>query len=448
MVGIEVQPDFGTWRAYLRASLSNMESDKQNIFIIGADEFNYMQLKNLPNAQHVTYHELLSMDELKEYGKLSFEGLLSKSREKLRSHDGTIDGIITHWDFPATLLQTVLTDELDLPGPRLTPCLQCEHKYWFRHTQREIGQEDCRFQAINPFMAEPARQVELAYPFWLKPVKATESMLSFLIDSEEEFNRAIEEVRANIEIVARPFNEVLERIQLPDEIASVDGFWCNAESPLMGSQHTVSGFLHKGKAHPYGVVDSPNYDQSSSFQCYIYPSDLPESVQSRMREKTVALMEHIDLGECAFNIEYFYDRQTGEVRSLEANPRVSQSHSDLYRRVDGASNQKLALELACGEEPGKPYREGSYKMAAKFFYRVFKDAFVKQLPPDREVCALEDRYDAFILIKPDEGQRLSEMIEHDSASYVLAEIFIGGSSREDLQNTYDAIVDGLDFELE
>ncbi len=428
--------------------MTQSNATSYDIFVTGLDDFNRRQFDALALANQCRFHALLSIDELKDYGNLTFQNLLGRARERLDAFEGTPDAIVTHWDFPATLLVALLTSERGLSGSDLQSCLKCEHKYWFRHEQQQLGQEDCQFQAINPFAEQPFEQVELDFPFWLKPVKGTNSMLGFAIESEADFEAAIGEIRESIGLIAEPFNEILKLADLPREVAEVDGHWCIAESFLSGSQHTASGYMTDGKAHVYGVIDSENYPESSNFLAYIYPSKLPDAVQQRIAEKSEALIERIGLDQSAFNIEYFYDAETDHLAILEVNPRISQSHCDIYRRVDGESNESLVLQLGLGQPPQLPSGEGDYAHAAKFYQRVFQDAKVRRSPTASEVQALEEAFDALIHIKVEEGQRLSDLFEQDTSSYAIAELFVGGETRAELHHKFDEIVARLHYELD
>jgi len=287
----------------------------------------------------------------------------------------------------------------------------------------------------------------LTYPFWLKPVKATESMLSFLIHNKGEFADAIEEIKEEIDLLAKPFNEILAQGELSDEVADVDGYWCCAEKPLEGTQHTISGYVHNGQPHIYGVIDSLVYEETSSFLCYVYPSKLPDEVQERMEKRSCDIARQIGLDNCAFNIEYFYDSKNDHLGALEMNPRISQSHCEMYRRVDGESNQSIVIQLALGKQPEFSRGEGKQACSAKFYLRRFEDGQVNRIPTKEERESLEEEYDAQIHVIPSENEKLSEMLEHDTASFVLAEIFVGGDSRENLQKQFKEIGDKLQFKI-
>lgn len=345
--------------------------EKKQIFVLGLDEFNRRQLEALPCAENYEFHEALPTGRLKTYRERSIDRTLEGIREGLAHRK--VDALVTWWDFPCTLLLGQLNDEFGFEGLTLEHALRCEHKYWSRCEQAEIIPEAVpEFELVDPFHAKAFEDLELSIPCWLKPIKATESMLSFRIETAADYERALETTRKSIRDLARPLNEILAHAKLPSEIARVDGNHCQLEGECAGSQHTVCGYVSKGTARIYGVVDSLNYPGTSSFLCYAYPSELPAPVQSRMAALSRKVMRRIGLQQSAFNIEYFYDDRRDDIKLLEINPRISQSHSNIFQNVDGKSDEALIIELALGQDPEFPKARGDFGCAAKYHLRTYE----------------------------------------------------------------------------
>ncbi len=143
----------------------------------------------------------------------------------------------------------------------------------------------------------------------------------------------------------------------------------------------MEGYVYDGKVTCTGLVDSIRYPHVLSFFRYQYPSRLPERIQEEMERLTDLIMRHVGYNNSSFNIEYFWDEQLDKVWLLEVNTRISQSHSDIFEKVDGVSNQQLTIDLALGRRPNMPSREGEFPIASKFFHRVFSgNARVKRAP--------------------------------------------------------------------
>ena len=230
--------------------------------------------------------------------------------------------------------------------------------------------------------------------------------------------------------------------------APVDGCWCLAEAVISGEQCTVEGYCYEGRVYIHGIIDSVNERDSSSFARYQYPSHLPEDVQERLRELSRRLIEDLGYMNAAFNIEYFYRPESGELKILEVNPRISQSHSEMFRLVDGLSNEAIPVALALGRNPDFPHRQGTRKLAAKFYLRAHEDALVKAVPDADNIREIESRYDDVATkILAEADSHLSDQELTDSYSFELAQLFIGADSEEELLQTYRKAAGELNFEL-
>ncbi|WP_258934566.1 hypothetical protein [Nesterenkonia pannonica] len=150
-----------------------------------------------------------------------------------------------------------------------------------------------------------------------------------------------------------------------------------------------------------------------------------------------------------FNIEYFWDADAQKLRLLEINSRHSQSHAQLFQLVDGRPNHACMVDLALGRRPQMPAQNGEFKVAATWFLRHFKDGWIRRAPTSEEVRAIEEKYPGTtIQVDKGEGRRLSGDVAEDSYSFALAEIFTAGQSEDDMIETYNKVVDELNFEIE
>ncbi len=217
-----------------------------------------------------------------------------------------------------------------------------------------------------------------------------------------------------------------------------------------GQQCTLEGYVYDGEVVVYGVVDSIRAGKHRScLSRYQYPSLLPEQARQRMIEATTKVMTRIGYDGAPFNIEFYWDRQTDEIRLLEINTRISKSHCPLFRLVDGASHQEVMVDLAMGQEPKFPYREGRYNMAGKFMHRAFSDGIVRAMPRPDEIAAVKAMYpEARFRLLAEEGARLRDSHHRDSYSYELADIFLGGRDRKDLLHKFARALDMVTFDMD
>jgi len=422
----------------------------KNIFVLALDAFNLEMLKGIDGAEHFRFHGLLEYGDLIRAREYPMRELLARAEEQLRCFPGSIDGLIAYWDFPGSTIAPVLRRRFGLTGPSLESVLRCEHKYWSRLAQRQVVPELIpRFYAVDPFADDPLAAIDIAFPFWLKPVRAHSSHLGFRIESENDFGRALRAIRRKLPRYAEPFNVLLEEADLPSEVASVDGYHCLAEEIISAErQCTLEGYVYKGRPRVYGIVDSLRNAHRSTFSRYQYPSTLSADLRHRMIEAAEKVMRHIGFDNGPFNMEFFCDEATGRLSLLEINARVSKSHCPLFAMVEGASHYEVAVNLAVGRQPRYPRGEGRFACAAKFMLRHFEDARVLAVPGEERIRRLQAEMPEMLLrIEVEEGSLLSEMPDQDSYSYEYASLFIGGRDTADLERKYRRCRELLPFEF-
>ncbi|MEX2470048.1 MAG: ATP-grasp domain-containing protein [Pseudohongiellaceae bacterium] len=429
-----------------------MISDKKNVFVFGADPFNMKKLKALQVARHCRFHELFSHREVKAGPEIPVRMLYEKGLDRLRSFTGSVDAIVGYWDFPVSTMLPLLRQPFALPSPNYEAVLKCEHKYWSRLEQsKAVPDYVPDYCLLDPFSDDYAARISVDYPFWIKPVKSASSYLGFKVRNRAELDKAIASIRANIFRFANPFNYLLQFADLPPEVAGADGNHCIVESIISsGRQCTLEGYVHNHQVNVYGVVDSIREGKHrSSFARYQYPSNIPRRIQGQMIAVTAAFMKHIGFNDGPFNIEFYWEPRSGRLWLLEINTRISKSHCPLFEKVDGASNQQVMLQLALGEEPDFPHRQGEHRLAAKFMWRVYRDAVVESVPDHEVLRELEQRFPgAEVQFHLEPGMRLSDLPDQDSYSYEIGVIFLGGTSQRELLKQYRDLKQSLAIRLQ
>jgi hypothetical protein len=413
----------------------------QQIFVVGLDPFHLAQLRTLPGADHYAFHALLGQREIKQQDRFPVAWLLDEGIRRLRASPDGVDAVVGYWDFPVSTVLPILRSAVGLPGPTLKAVLGCEHKYWSRCLQSEVVPDHVPpFCALDPFADDPLTQLDIAYPFWLKPVKAVLSHLGFRIDDENDLRAAIARIRHDIKRWAEPFNLILEHAQLPAEVAAIDGNHCIAEGIIsQGRQVTQEGWAFGGDVQVYGSIDSLRGGPAGScFSRYQYPSRLPASVLQRMSNITRRVMRHIGYDTAPFNIEYFWDQERDHLWLLEINTRISKSHAPLFRMVDGCYHHQVMIDLGLGREPRFQTGRGDCVLAAKFMVRRFQDALVTRAPSAAEIAALEDAIPhTQIQVAVETGQYLSALRDQDSYSYEVATVFVGGDDEQQIEARFE-----------
>jgi len=420
----------------------------ENVFVLGLDDHNAQILARLPDAECYRFHPLLTVEELLHGATIPVPELLDSALRTVRAFDGPVHAIIGFWDFPVSTMIPILCQRLGLRWTSLESVLKCEHKYWSRLEQRRVIEEYPRFGLVD-LDGEPVLPDGLSYPVWIKPVKSASSTLAFRVTDDGQLAAAADEIRDGIGRVGDPFQFVLDQVPLPPELSGVGGRACLVEEAAAGAQVTVEGYSFRGDVRVYGIVDSITCPDSPSFLRYQYPSALPPAVTDRMTELSRRVIGQVGLDGITFNIEFFWDVERDAITLLEINPRHSQSHAELFERVDGVANHDCMLQLALGREPRPPHRTGRYDLAAKWFVRRTDDGVARRVPTAEEIervqrnvpgCTVE------VAIKS--GYRLSEMANQDSYSYEIANVYLGAADEDELQRNFERAVAGLPFEFD
>ncbi|WP_324650269.1 ATP-grasp domain-containing protein [Georgenia sp. H159] len=416
----------------------------KNVFVMGLDELNHLSLRSLPSAEDCVFHQLLTQDEL-QGGTISVPDLLGAAQRRLDDFPGSVDAIVGYWDFPVPMMVAILCARYGLPSADLEAVVRCEHKYWSRLEQQKAIDEVPAFGLI-PATEGATLPAHLGYPVWVKPVKSASSEGAHYVTDDVALAGALAAALPTVDRIGGPFEEILAMVDLPAEVAAAGGRAFIAEEAVTGRQLTVEGFSRHGRVEVYGVVDSMHVPGTQSFLRYQYPSGLPQDVQDHVADLSVRVISHMGLTNSTFNIEYFWDPQTGRVALLEINARHSQSHALLFQLVDGAANHLCMVDLALDRDPRMPHRQGRCAIAAKWFVRRFTDGVVRRVPSQEDVAALEREMPgttARVVVSP--GARLSEQRFEDSYSHVLAQIYTGGRDEDELREQYARYVEGLEF---
>ncbi len=424
----------------------------RHLFVLSLDSFNREMLESVDIGAPLVLHQLLDIDQVTSSEDFDVAATLAEAERQLKAHDGPIDGIMGYWDFPVSLMVPILARRFGQAAPSVHSVVGCEHKYYSRLLQSQVAPEHVpEFQAVDPFDEADVDGIRLEYPFWIKPVKSFSSHLGFRVANRKDLDHAIGEIRAGITDIGNAFNDFLALADLPPDAEKIGGNHCVVEQLIGGRQCTLEGFVQGGRVEVYGVVDSLRFANRSTFSRYQYPSRLPRWVKEKMIEIAQRVLGHVGLDHSAFNMEFFWQPRDDRIWILEINPRISQSHGDIFEKVDGSPNHLIPVELALGHAPSWRRGQGSFGSAAKVFWRHFSDARVVRVPNAGQIEVVEQRFPGTrVHVEVREGMRLSDLdeAEQDSYSYCYAIIFAGASSGRRLRENLREIRDMLGFEFQ
>jgi hypothetical protein len=343
------------------------------------------------------------------------------------------------------LTASLLAERLGLPGTPLMALLTAQHKFLARQIHQKALPDHvppfCGFR----YDADVKAAVTIDYPIFVKPVKAAFSVLAKRCADEAALREHLKFRMWETIIIKRltwPFRRVSSR-HLECEI---DADCFIAEGCIDGAlQVCVDGYVHAGKVHVLGTVDSVMYPGTSSFMRFEYPSKLSAAHVAKLESVAQRAVAAIGFSHGLFNVELFFDPTTERITIIEINPRMAGQFSDLYERVDGKSLWALELELALGNTPLFPRRCGKFGSAASFVFREFGNG-IKHAPLAAEQSWLSRTY-------PD--ARLFLDLKHATSraretkwlgNYRYALVHMGGIDHDDLLARFANVCDHLDFD--
>jgi ATP-grasp domain-containing protein len=349
-----------------------------------------------------------------------------------------LDGVFSNNEYFGALMAAELARRLGLPGtdPRVLKIAQ--HKFYCREVMARIAPEATpRFFAF-PYRLGDRRAFELPFPFFVKPVKATFSVLARRVDNLAELRCHLRFGPLETLIIKRlvqPYND----LATPDQGFHVDAHHMIGEELLTGHQVNVDGFVRRGEVHFLGVVDSVMYPGTMAFQRFEYPSRLPAEVRARMRSLAQRLISGMGFDHGFFNVEMFWDPATDAIRLIEVNPRLASQLANLYRRVDGIDPYQLLVDLSLGNTPEAPRSRGDFGAAASFVFRRFDGTTIEREPPPQERDWLRRSYpDAQLMLYRKRGGGLRREMKW-LGSHRYAVLNLGGTSRHDLERRFHAV---------
>ena len=316
--------------------------------------------------------------------------------------------------------------------------IAAQHKYYARCLQsRIVPGATPRFEAL-PYIDGIASPPQLGFPCFVKPVKATYSVLARRVESFDQL-RALMDFspleRLILRKLVQPFDDLM-RVYTPFTIGAQAMI---AEEILSGVQVNIDGYVHKGRINVLGIVDEVMYPGTQAFMRFEYPSRLAPDVQQRMIALTEQLLAGIDYSQGFFNVELILDPQSGAIRIIEINPRMASQIANLYRRVDGCDPFDMLLDLAVGNAPQTVRGAGEFRAAASFVFRRFDGRAAGSVPTTEQIAAMHRRYpDARLMLYLKRGAGLAREMKW-LGSHRYAVLNLGGRDAADLQLRYEAI---------
>jgi hypothetical protein len=356
----------------------------------------------------------------------------------------SIDGIIGTHDYPGSLLASILCERYGLASIGIIPNIMCQNKYYSRMIQKDtVPGAVPGFTLVDPY--DPGGSSELpGFPFFIKPVKSFFSIFAGRIDNQEQY----EEYLSSFRMSGTGFSLPLDRLMGKYSDLEPCGDYLLAEGLMRGKQVTLEGYVYNKEVKFLGITDSVMYPGTISFKRFDHPSRIPAVAGNRMKEITEKVIPAAGIDNGMFNIEFFYDPETGNIKIIEINPRMASQFADLMEKVHGTNSYKIQVDISLGKRPRFEKDRGKHRCASSFVLRSFEDRRIRRIPGKKEINrVLEIFPDARIEVYGKKGALLSSELQ-DMQSYRYAVVNLGGDSLEDLEEKYRKCREMLGFVLE
>ncbi len=357
-----------------------------------------------------------------------------------------------HEQFGA-LTAALLAEKMGWPGTPPAAVVACQHKLYARQVLQQVCPEaNLSFVRLPAAYGEPTPE-GLAFPAFVKPIKAAFSVLTKLVRSREElhqFTRFGAYELFIIKLLVEPFERVAKRL-LPQGGTSHNMV---LEAPVHAPQYCLDGVVHNGSIKPLGVVDAVMFPGTQAFMRFDYPSKLGADVQARALDVATKFLNAIGFTHGMFNMEFFYDAATDKLTIIEFNPRMASQFADLYQRVEGIDLYAMLLAMAHGQDPwAVPRTLPTAHMATSSVYRVFDHTaahLTQKIPPmpsSTQLAALYARFPDHLLLQyPKSGHSLARDFKW-LGSYRYGILHMGGADAADLRARCQAASDILQWPL-
>jgi biotin carboxylase len=362
-----------------------------------------------------------------------------------RYHAIGIDGVVSNNEHFGALIAAVVANRLGLPGAQPRAIALAQHKYYAREVVSRLVPEATPRYTAFPYDVRSADAIALPFPMYVKPVKATYSVLAREVGSFAELRQHLSFSALETLIIKRlvsPFNRLAR--QFTD--FRVDAHHMIGEEIMRGVQLNVDGIACHGRVELLGVVDCVMYPGTNAFRRFEYPSAIPAPLQARIETLTRQVIDAIGFDHGAFNVEFCYDPERDTLRVIEMNPRLASQLADLYARVDGTNPYQLLLDLALGEAPGLARGAGRFARATSFVFRKFDGRALARTPSAEQVARFAaEQPDAKLMLYLKRGAALAREMKW-LGSYRYAVLNMGGASTADLIARYRAACRQLAFD--
>lgn len=345
-------------------------------------------------------------------------------------------GVVSHHEQFGALAAALVAERLKLPGARPEAIVAAQHKLHARRVLQQVAPEaNLRFAPLDAEYGAPI-PLGLAYPTYVKPVKAAFSVLARSVRNHAELHAHTRFGARELWVIRRlvePFERVA-RARLP-EAGSAHRLLLEEPLPPHWPQYNLDGWVADGEVHMLGVVDAVMYPGTQAFMRWEFPSRSAQAVQQRALDVARRFLAAIGYRHGFFNLEFMHDPASDRLVVIECNPRLASQFADLYLRVAGVDAHAMSIVLATGADPlALPRAEPSAGVAASLVYRAFNAQQVPAAPGPAARAAFARAYaDGLMFSFPKQGHGLERDFKW-TGSHRYGIVHLGAADRAQLRS--------------
>lgn len=349
-----------------------------------------------------------------------------------------IDGVFSNNENFGALAAAVVAEKLGLPGTDPRVVLATQHKFYARKEFARIAPESTPRFAAFPYAVKRREDFPFDLPCFIKPVKATFSVLARRVDSFAELRRHLSFwpiEKFLIKRLVKPFNDLLPWYT----DYRIDAHNMIAEELLPGHQANLDGYVHEGKVHALGIIDENMYPGTYAFRSFEYPSERPAGVRARIVALAQQILSGMGYRHGFFNMEFAWDPETDALRVIEINPRMASQLAVFYEWVDGTSPYRMLFELATGATPDAARGTAPFRHAGSFALRKFDGRPLGAHPTPEQLARVRREFpDARLMLYLKRGASLAREMKW-IGSYRYAVVNMAAGSSDELYRRFDAL---------
>lgn len=353
-----------------------------------------------------------------------------------------LDGVFSNNEYFGALIAAVLAEKLGLPGNDPRVVITAQHKFYARQAFARIAPEAAARYAAFPYALRSRADLPFELPCFVKPVRATYSVLARRVERFDELQRHLSFwpfEKWIIKRLVKPFNDLMRWYT----DYTLDAHHLIAEEILPGVQVNMDGYVHAGRAQVLGIIDENMYPGTSAFRSFEYPSRVPSAVQARMTALAEKLLGGLGYRHGFFNLEFCWDPESGRIAVIELNPRMASQLSYLYECVDGLRPYEMLLALAAGESPAGAQRAAPFRHAASFALRKFDGKPLAAHPTPEQLARVRREYpEAHLMLYLKRGASLAREMKW-LGSYRYAVVNMAAGSPAALHERFRALAHKL-----